>query len=178
MLEFYYDGLVSTFGCENVHLLATDTDSLIIQIFAKDLPKQFKNDKSIVNHNLRKYIDIHEYKTIGLFKDECASMMTEFVGLRSKMYHYKTVGGKEKGVAKGVTTQIKKSFNFDLYKHVLDSHSQVQHKMSNLRSFNHVIHLMETNKTTLSAYDNKRVFIEGSYETLPIGFNGLTKSRE
>ena len=37
MYEFFYDVLQPEFGQENVHVLATDTDSFILQIYTKDL---------------------------------------------------------------------------------------------------------------------------------------------
>src|SRR4051812_8950499 len=74
-----------------------------------------------------------------------------------------------KATAKGITRQVKKTIKFDDYKWILFNSEKISNKMNHLRSFNHNIHLIEVEKTSLSAFDNKRFFIENSFDTLPFG---------
>ena len=173
MLNFFYNGLQKAVGQQNVHLLATDTDSFIVQIYTRDLYSQLRDDKSIAIQVLKQYIDHVGKGVIGLAKDETEhDMISEFVGLRSKMYSILTAKNKEKGTCKGVVKQTKKQLNHQLYKQVLFGSQQLQHKNVNIRSINHEINVIETNKISLSAMDNKRVF-DGNkdYITLPIGYH-------
>jgi len=171
MMKFFYDVLQPYFGVENVHLLMTDTDSMILQIFSKDIPAQIKNDKCKLHELVKKWIDLNDSKTPGLMKDELGNaMMTEFIGLRSKMYSYKTNKDKTKNTAKGITKKVKDGLSFDDYKKILFEQTKMTNKMHGLRSFGHEINLVEMEKISLSAYDDKRVFIPNSFETLPIGY--------
>ena len=68
------------------------------------------------------YYFTNSKKVIGKFKcEEGQNCVTEFVGLTSKMYSYKTYSGYE-GIKKGV---IKKNIKFDDYKDVLFNGIQV-----------------------------------------------------
>ena len=166
MLNFYYNGLQKTFGQDNVHLLGTDTDSLIVQIYSKDVIGRFKDGL------LGEYIDHNGSGIIGMFKDETEhDIISEFVGLRSKMYSIMTDKQKHKSTCKGINKMTKKSINHQLYKEVLFNETQIQHKQHNLRSINHEINLIEQVKTSLSAMDNKR-YNDGNKDfiTTPLGF--------
>lgn len=171
MYQFFYDVLQPTFGQDKVHLLMTDTDSLVLQIFTRDLYGQMANDSTKLHNQVNKWIDTSDSKIPGLFKDECGNdIMTEFVGLRSKMYSYRTQSMKKaKNIAKGVTRIVSKGMNFDDYRDVITENKILTHNMHGLRSFAHEVHLIEMNKITLSPYDDKRYFCADNYDTLPYG---------
>ena len=88
-------------------LLFTDTDSLTYEIEAEDVYKDFWNDKGMFDNSDHLesspyYCNVNK-KIIGKFKDEaCGIPITEFIGLKSKMYSY--VKDNEKGgrTAKGI----------------------------------------------------------------------------
>ena len=70
-------------------------------------------------------------KVIGLFKDEAdGQIISEFVGLRSKLYAYKMFEGPESKKCKGVKKAVVKTvITFDDYKDCLfnnKTYSQVQ----------------------------------------------------
>jgi hypothetical protein len=77
---------------ENIDLLFTDTDSLCYHIRKEDIFEIMKNNKS--------YFDLSEYpkddplydptnkKVIGKFKNKSIKQITEFIGLRAKLYSY------------------------------------------------------------------------------------------
>lgn len=86
-----------------------------------------------------KYYDKINNKVIGKFKDEaCRVPITEFVGLRSKMYSY--IKGKDKGgkTAKGIKKLLlNKDIKHEDYKNVLFDSKQIRHKLKTVRSNNH-----------------------------------------
>ena len=106
MYNFHYNYIKKKYD-NRAGLLFTDTDSLTYEIEAEDVYKDFWNDKDIFDnsHYLESslyYCNVNK-KIIGKFKDEiCGIMITEFIGLKSKMYFY--VKDNEKGgrTAKGI----------------------------------------------------------------------------
>ena len=74
-------------------MLFTDTDSLTYEIETEDAYQDFWNDKDkFDNSDYNKESPFHNTankKVIDKFKDEaCGIPITEFIGLRSKMYSY------------------------------------------------------------------------------------------
>ena len=97
MFRFHYKIMKENFACK---LLYSDTDSLTYAIMTEDLYADLKN-----NPTLSKEFDFSNYpkesslynptnkKKVLKFKDELAgSVMTEFVGIKSKMYSIITAG--------------------------------------------------------------------------------------
>ena len=85
----------------------TDTDSLTYEIEAEDVYKDFWNDEDMFDNSdypesSPYYCNVNK-KIIRKSKDEaCGIPITEFIGLKSKMYSY--VKDNEKGgrTAKGI----------------------------------------------------------------------------
>ena len=96
-------------------------------------------------------------KIIGKFKDEaCGIPITEFIGLKSKMYSY--VKDNEKGgrTAKGIKKNvIKNNIKHEDYKSTLINNEQMHHKMKTIRSQRHQLGSYEINKVLLSCFDDK-----------------------
>ena len=93
MYKFHYRYIKKIFG-ENAKLLFTDTDSLMYHIVGCNPYDQFSHDRAQyfdfasfpVDHRC---YDKQNNKLIGKFKDEAnGAQITEFVGLRPKMYSY------------------------------------------------------------------------------------------
>ena len=108
-------------------------------------------------------------------KDECGGeQITEFVGLRAKMYSYRVNGDEEKK-AKGVKKNvIKKDLAFDDYYQCLLETKPVYKKMNLIRSEKHNLYTQTVNKIALSADDDKRVISEDGISTLAYGHYKLT----
>ena len=94
MYDFHYDYVKPKYG-DNARLLFTDTDSLCYEIktenfyedIADDVPAKFDTSNYPKNHPIAG----HNKKVLGMMKDEAGgNIITEFVGLRSKLYAYKT----------------------------------------------------------------------------------------
>ena len=161
MYDFHYNYIKEKYG-DKARLLFTDTDSLTYEIEAEDVYRDFWNDKDRFDNSdypeSSPYFDKTNKKVIGKFKDEAAGIpITEFVGLRSKMYSY--VKDNEKGgkTAKGIKKNIiKNNIKHEDYKNVLLENKQMQHTMKTIRSNNHQLGSYEINKVSLSCFDDKR----------------------
>ena len=106
-------------------LLFTDTDSLTYEIETSDVYQDFWNDKDKFDNSDypqdSQYFNTTNKKVIGKFKDEAAGIpITEFVGLRSKMYSYMKDNQKGGKTAKGIKKNIiKNDIKHENYKEVL-----------------------------------------------------------
>ena len=142
----------------------TDTDSLTYEIEAEDVYKDIWNDKDMFDNsdypeNSPYYCNANK-KVIGKFKDEaCGFPITEFVGLKSKMYSYIKSGGKGGKTAKGIKKNvIKNNIKQEDYKNVLLNNEQLHHKMKKMktvRSQKHQLGSYEINRVSLSCFDDK-----------------------
>ena len=104
MYEFHYKYIKSKF---DANLLFTDTDSLIYEIKTEDVYEDFYEDKNLFdfsNYSLNlQFFDPTNKKVIGKVKDEFkGKIISEFVGLKSKMYSLIAVDAEEVKKAKGV----------------------------------------------------------------------------
>ena len=161
MYDFHYNYIKKKYG-DKAKLLFTDTDSLTYEIQAEDVYQDFWNDKHLFDNSdypeSSPYFDKTNKKIIGKFKDEVAGVpITEFVGLKSKMYSYvkenQTGGKTAKGIKKIV---IKNDVKHEDYKQTLLENKQMYHKMKTIRSQNHQLGSYEINKVSLSCFDDKR----------------------
>ena len=99
-----------------------------------------------------------------MFKDEAGGLViTEFVGLRAKLYSFKMAiadGYKEekkcKGIKKGV---VKKHTTFVDYKKCLFNNVKQMRTMNELRSHKHNVFAETVNKVALSSADDKKIFV-------------------
>ena len=103
-------------------------------------------------------------------KDETTSVpMTEFVGLRPKMYSL-TFGPSEKRTAKGVSKSVIRSkLRHTSYKQCLFEQQSHMETMVTFRSDKHQIHTIALNKTTHSPFDDKRYILNDGIHTLAHG---------
>lgn len=183
MYQFHYDVMLQKYG-NNLKLAYMDTDSFIYLIETDNFYEDLKNDEDFGNYfDTSSYADNNIYgikrkngKILGKFKDEVnGEIITEFVGLRSKMYSFKTITGKLLMKAKGISKNTVKTFNFDLYKQVLGSNS-VMAPMHVFRSKNHIITTQLVNKIALSCNDDKRyIKPDSSSETLAWGHKDIVQ---
>ena len=160
MYDFHYNYIKKKYN-GRAKLLFTDTDSLTYEIEAEDIYKDFWNDKDTFDNsdypeNSPYYFNTNK-KIIGKFKDEaCGIPITEFVGLKSKMYSY--IKNNEKGgkTAKGIKKNIiKNNIKHEDYKRTLLNEEQMHHKMKTIRSQRHQLGSYEINKVSLSCFDDK-----------------------
>ena len=160
MYDFHYNYIKKRYG-DRAKLLFTDTDSLTYEIEAEDVYKDVWNDKDMFNNsdypeNSPYYCNANK-KNIGKFKDEaCGVPITEFVGLKSKMYSYIKSDEKGRRTAKEIKRNIiKNNIKHEDYKNVLLNNEQLHHKVKTIRSRKHQLGSCEINKVSLSCLDNK-----------------------
>ena len=174
MYDFHYNYIKEKYG-NKARLLFTDTDSLTYEIEAEDVYQDFWNDKDRFDNSdypeNSTYFDKTNKKVIGKFKDEAAGMpITEFVGLRSKMYSYikdnQKVGKTAKGIKKNI---IKNNIKHTDYKNVLINDKQIHHTMKTIRSINHQLGSYELNKVSLSCFDDKRYIANDGINSFAYG---------
>jgi hypothetical protein len=111
-------------------------------------------------------------KVIGLMKDENAGkIMTEFIGLRAKMYTYKVEDKPDSKKAKGVTSSSLRKIKFKDYFNCLFRQQQFIGIQNLIRSRKHEICSIKQKKLLLSPFDDKRIINYASTNTVPWGYN-------
>lgn len=175
MYNFYYNHIKRKYG-QNVEMVYTDTDSFILEVvtdcFYTDMLQNLdKYDTSDYSENNIFNLPRVNKKVPGLFKDELnGDIMTEFVGLRSKMYCVKSRGVEKMKKAKGVKKYVlKKSITFEDYMRCIHQNCTVIREQHSIRSKKHTVFTVKQSKIALSAMDNKRFILEGNIRTLPWG---------
>lgn len=166
MYEFHYNVMKKEFP--STKLLMTDTDSFCYQIETEDL---YENLLPLA----AKWMDFSNYPethpnfqtqnkgVVGKFKDETNSTpISEFVGLRSKMYAFE-YGGASKKTAKGVKKCVtSKKLSIEDYRNCLLQNKSTQNLMYSIRHENHNLYTVKICKVSLSAYDDKRFLIDNT----------------
>jgi hypothetical protein len=182
MYDFHYNFILKKFSKDDVDLLFTDTDSLCYHIKNVNPYKVIEQNKSLFDlsdypkeHPL---YDSSNKKVIGKFKNEMnEKYITEFVGLRSKLYTYKSnddkTGKRCKGVKKSV---VKKELTFDdYYKSLFDYETPKIIKQNNFRCYKHRIYSETIKKIALSGRDDKSYILDDRINTLTLGHYKIPK---
>ena len=99
---------------------------------------------------------------LGKFKNESIDQITEFVGLRSKLYAYKTDNDHESKKCKGVKKYVvNKDIIFENYKTCLFGKEIFKRDQNSFRSYFHRTYTEKVNKCALSFNDDK-VYIDSN----------------
>lgn len=175
MYDFYYSHMKPKYGT-NVEMLYTDTDSFILEIktaciYTDMLQHLDKYDTSDYPMENKFNIPRVNKKVPGLFKDELhGEIMTEFVGLRSKMYCVKSGGVEKMKKAKGVKKCVlDRSITFEHYMSCIRDNCIVVRNQNTICSKKHRVFTIKQTRVALSAQDNKRYILPGGIDTLPWG---------
>ena len=89
-------------------------------------------------------------------------IVSEFVGLKSKMYSIKEIDGKEYNAAKGVSIAA----DFDKFKDVLFNKEVIRHKIKRIQNKKHKLGTYEIDKISLSCFEDKRYVSDDRFYTL------------
>jgi hypothetical protein len=184
MANFHYNFMlnenVTGIKRENIDLLFTDTDSLCYHIRKHDIFEIMKENK--LQFDLSNYPKNHELydgtnnKVVGKFKNESVKIITEFIGLRSKLYSF-TVDGEEvaHNRCKGIKTYVAEKLTIDNYRNTLQTTEPLSVSQNSIRSYGHELYTETTTKVALSCNDDK-VNISNNYiNTYNFGFKGTRK---
>ena len=120
-----------------------------------------------------KFFNETNKKVIGKMKDKFGGVIiTEYVGLKSKMCLIKKIDGKKHNTAKGVNIATE----FDNFKDVLFNKKIIRHKMKRNQSKNHQLETYEIDKISLSCFDDKRYVLDYGIYTLSYFHKNSVKS--
>ena len=163
MYDFYYNYIKNKYN-DKAKLLFTDTDSLTYEIETNDAYQDFFNYKNKFDNS--DYLENSPYfnktnkKVTGKFKDKASGIpITEFIGLRSKMYSYIKDNDQNIKIAKGIKKIVIKNIKQEDYKEVLFNNKQIHNTMKTI-SKNHQLASYELNKVSLSCFDDKRYLLD------------------
>ena len=177
MYNLFYRTLPQCPLIKKLQLIGGDTDSFFLTI-ATDTNITLSD----VYNNLAQHIDTSNYPPshplyssvnkakLGCFKDETAGqLLEEMILLRPKMYSmkYKDTDTSIKR-AKGISRHIVQSMKHDIYKEAFEEQKTTNVQMTILRSKNHTIQTTTFNKRALSAWEDKRCWLNEN-ESLPHG---------
>ena len=177
MFDFFYNCVQRKYGHENVSLAGTDTDSAFLVLKCHDVYEDMKEpefsswlDRS--DYNLEDPLLGHMYdatnrKVRGAFKDVCGEngIITQFCYLKSKLYSYLTTTDYMAITAKGVQKDYQeKHMHFNDFYRVLFADEQSPETTTatckRFQSVQHNIYTIESTKTGLTSFDNKRYLLD------------------
>lgn len=175
MYQFHYDYMLPKFGSD-CFLNYTDTDSFIYTIFCDDIYNEcIKQDSHLFDTSNYPENNVYSIKksdkTLGLMKDENGGkIMTEFVGLRAKMYCIRVNAidtfKKAKGIRKYV---LKQNITFDDYVECIERSQGTIGKQNMIQSKLHKVYSVTQTKKFLCPFDDKRKILDDGINTLPWG---------
>lgn len=179
MTDFHYNFMLNKIERQDIDLLFTDTDSLCYHIRNHDIFKIIKENKE--HFDLSNYPKDHELydginnKVIGKFKNESVKQITEFVGLRAKLYSFITEGDDDKhNKCKGVKRSVvENELDINHYKHTLNTREPKKISQNGIRSYNHEIFSETQIKTALSACDDKVFICSDNINTYSFGHHRI-----
>ena len=117
-------------------------------------------------------------KVLGMFKDELRSLvMKAYTALNPKVYSFtnqthedfekgKDTFKKLKGISRVV---VKNEITHEDYNQVLKDGKSIKRDVVSIRSFNHKVYTIKTNKIALTAYYDKMYMIDGN-NCVPFGY--------
>ena len=178
MYDFHYNTIKRQYG-NRATLLFTDTDSLCYEIKTDDVYEDMKKDKQ--HYDFSEYpeehplYDVSNKKRAGKFKDEMSSkVIKEFVGLRAKVYSFKTddehVNKKANGIKKSV---VEREIKFNDYRKSLfgTTKEKIQQTTSfnTIRSYKHELYSITQIKIGFCSFDDKRYILDDNFSTYAYG---------
>lgn len=183
MYDFFYNYVKPTYG-DKSKLLYTDTDSLIIEFKVDDIYKCIKQDIHLFDTS--DYPENNQFgmprvnkKQLGKMKDENnGKIMTEFVGLRAKLYALKVDGEKIEKKAKGVKKSTLKEIDFEDYLECLNEHINITRPQNRIHHDKFNVYSIRQEKVALSWADDKRQIFDWTYDTLPWGYKPSQQQQE
>lgn len=172
---FHYSFMCIVYG-NRCYIVYMDTDSLVyvtkgdLDIYKLMADNIDKFDTSNYAENNAYNLPLVNKRQLGLMKDELGGqIITEFVGLRSKMYAMRVNDEDKIKKIKGIKSNIvKTTITFNDFLNCLNSNQTIYRSQNTLRSKKHVMYSIKQSKVALSANDDKRVLI-GNHHTLAHG---------
>ena len=152
MCELHYKYIKSKY---NAKLLFTDTDSLVYEIETDDVYEDLYADKNLFDFSAypqnSKFFDSVNKKVIRKIKDEFkGKIISEFVGVKSKMHSLIILDGREIKKAKGVNKNVVKRIWHKEFVGALFNKKIMRHSIKGIQSKLHRIGTYDVCKIFLS----------------------------
>jgi len=183
----YYDDLKFIFG-PRVRVHYVDTDSAVLRIqdpentFYEDLLNNyniFDFSKIPSDHEIFETVyNVEEFKKEnkgkqGIWKIETLDCV-EMVALKAKQYSLLLYNGKNDMKTKGVNLKnVKNEITHQSFKNVVIDNSLIDVEVNQIRSFNHKIFTILSNRVGFHGIDLKRFYVKGDImnKSLPFGYD-------
>ena len=171
MYEFHYKYIKNKFDAKS---LFTERDNLVYGIKTEDIYKHFYRDKNLFEFRDypldSKLFDPVNKMVIGKMKYKFKGrIISEFVGLKSKMYSIVDVDDEEVKKAKGVNKKIRHKELVD----VLFNKKVIRHNMKRIQNKLHRIGTYDVCKISLFCFDDERYIYEDSINSLAYFHKGI-----
>jgi hypothetical protein len=189
MYNTHYNEIRPNLRNENNKLMYIDTDSFIYKICKDDDFYEFMRthphlfDTSNYPHPTEENPDIPTHplysaknkKVLGKFKDELGGeRLLEVIGLRSKMYTFRTETGRTMKKLKGIKKSVlKNDISFADYMTCLLQNKKFAHQQKLIRSKRHELMTITQTKVSLSSTDLKRKVCDDGVSTYAYGHKRL-----
>ena len=156
--NFHYNFMMRKFS---TRLLFTNKDSLCYELYERNPYKTMYKYKELFELSnfpvSSKYYCSDNKKVVGKMKDEYSrKSILKFLGLKSKMYSILDESNNEKSTNKGHNAFIE----FQEFHDTLFQKKILRHTMRGIKSKNHNLGTYETNKISLSCFDDKRYILK------------------
>ena len=178
MYRSFYDEIQPAFGHEECVVCFSDTDSLFLSVpYEKNPHKKIQHILDASNFDpSHKLYDESRKSALGFFKSETGSKkILKFVGLRSKVYTFKTENEITKK-CKGISKNYRKQIPFSSYEkciQAISSHTQEQYTLA---SKSHQINLVKSQKLAFSSFDDKTYLLPCGIHSLPYFSSEIEKN--
>ena len=172
MYDWHYNYFVKNFDCS---LLFTDTDSLVYEIRgADDIYEKIYEDRDSFDFSdyskESKFYDDSNKKVIGNMKDEMGGkVVSEFIGLKPKMYSLIRVDDEEKIRAKGIHRELK----YNKIRDVLFDKKIIRHNMKRFQAKKLRLGTYDVCKISLSCFDDKTYILDDGIKSLAYDHKGI-----
>ena len=164
--RFWYDVLLATYG-DRVEFIYSDTDSFIFNLETDDIDREIQGP-------LAPYLDLSNFPpSHHLYSNTCKGHLgklkietqqhhiTEFVGLKPKMYSFRTTAdNKPHNTLKGIPHYRRKDLTFDQYLSCLFQHTVVKTDLARLQFQRQNMTLLQQTKIALSSFEDKRYYLD------------------
>ena len=179
MYETWYEFMLPNLGEENVNIVLTDTDSLLIH--AKGMSRnQFFDcidecmDYSNYPPDHPRFSNANKARP-GYFKDENkGNYLTEVIGLKSKCYITKVIDKNSKTkskkvVCKGIQKATREKLTLKHFRKIVSRVGIKYAETHAIRSKKHQLYTQKLKKVALTSFDDKRLIQSCGLHTLPYG---------
>lgn len=187
MYKLYYDYFKKIYDTKHTSItyLYGDTDSIFYYVSAKkqsyslldpyqDMLSKYPNIMDLSNFPITsEFYNNTNAGVMGLLKNETVLPISEWVGLKCKMYALK-YGSHVKKTAKGVKSSALQNITFEHYKSVLQTGDTLRHIQYNILPKKRSMNTIQQNKISLSNFYDKRYLISNNH-SLPLGHYKITQ---